>query len=163
MPHIVRNSWITAWRVYSWNLRWLQASHTVCVWLILCARGFPGIMRMRSTWDEPCVISHLCFPSHFWLTSGPSHSHFCFCFTFWKQEGLAHPELRKHPFFVFFPISQTCAVCFLAVITPSLTTDSISCFSSRLVCGLLWWWGMALWSQSAPGGVTDKLLPYQLS
>lgn len=87
-----------------------------------------------------------------------SHSHFCFCFTFWKQEGPAHPELRKHPFF-FFPISQTCAVCFLAVITPWLAHwQHFLLFKST--CGSPWWWGMG---QSAPGGVTDKLLPYQLS
>lgn len=93
-----------------------------------------------------------------------SPSHFCFCFTFWKKEGLVRPELRKHPFFGFSQSVRPVSSAFWLSSLPDVCTDRISCFSSlRLVCESPWWWGMALWGQSAPGGVTDKLLPYQLS
>lgn len=84
-----------------------------------------------------------------------SSSYFCFRFTFSKQGGLlvTSPELRKHPLLIFSCHHSL-------TLTP---TGFLVLRVSASFCGSLWQWGMALWDQSAPGGVIVQLLPYLLS
>lgn len=125
-------------------------------------RDFLKITSMCSTQDEPLLTSHrlalICVTQNsLEVPKGEtqSASHFCFCFTFSKQGGLlvTSPELRKHPLLIV-----SCHHSLTLTLTGFLVLRVSASF-----CGSPWQWGMALWDQSACGGVIVQLLPYLLS